>query len=120
MATKARKGKKSAVRKAGPPKGPTSVHLINFTTARVVHTKPTGYVLVVSGTKPYLNMQVHLSPLIYIIQPDYWGIEVVGILPTIGLPTTAPYQVHTRLAGITGKKGVEVIGANKRKKINVP
>ena len=118
MATKARKGKKSAQSKAAP--GPTSVHLIDFKTARVVRMKPKGHVLVVSGIKPYLNMQVHLSPLIYIVQPDYWGIEVVGILPTIGLPATAPYQVHMRIDGTTGKKGIEVIGKTKRKKINVP
>lgn len=117
MATKARKGKKS---KASAPARPTSVHLIDFKQARVVRMKPKGYLLIVSGTKPYLNMQVHLSPLIYITQPDFWGIEVVAILPTIGLPAAAPYQVHTRLDGITGKKGIEVIGATKRKKINIP
>ena len=119
MAAKATKGKKSAA-KAAPPTGPTSVHLIDFKQARVVRMKPKGYMLIVSGTKPYLNMQVHLSPLIYVVQPDFWGIEVVGILPTIGLPATAPYQVHTRLDSITGKKGIEVIGKTRRKKIKVP
>lgn len=118
MATKSKKGKKSAKKAASP--AAKSVRLINFTQAKVVRVKPNHYVLVVAGTKPYLNMQVHLSPLIYIVQPDYWGIEVVGVLPGIGLPVVAPYQVHISLDGILGKKGIEVIGATKRKKINVP
>ena len=117
MATKSKKGKKAA-RTAGPVA--KSVRLINFRQAKVVRVKPGHYVLVVAGTKPFLNMQVHLSPLIYVVQPDYWGIEVVGVLPGIGLPVVTPYQVHISLDGILGKKGVEVIGATTRKKINVP
>ena len=119
MATKSRKGTKSKG-KAASHAVPTSVHHLNFKQARVMRVGQKKYVLVVSGTKPYLNMKVHLSPLIYIVQPDYWGIEVIGVLPAIGLPVVSPYEVHIGLDGITGKKGVEVIGATKRKKINVP
>ncbi len=43
--------------------------------------------LVVSGVKPYMNMKVELIPVVYITQPEYWIIEVVGCLPGIGLPT---------------------------------
>ena len=120
MATKSQKGKTSAKSKAGTHAVPTSIHLIDFRQARVVRTGVKSYVLVVSGTKPYLNMQVHLSPLIYIVQPDYWGIEVVAVLPSIGIPATSPYEVHIRLDGIIGKRGIEVIGATRRKKIKVP
>jgi hypothetical protein len=99
---------------------PQSTRLINFDRAEVrPGFLPRTYFLIVSGTKPYLNMQVHLSPLIYIKRPEYWGIEVIGTLPGIGLPALAPYHVSIPLDGITGTKGVEVIGANKRKKINV-
>jgi hypothetical protein len=98
-----------------------SVRLISFTRARVVPgIVPGTFILIVSGTKPYLNMTVELSPLIYIRRPDYWGIEVVGSLHGIGLPATAPYTVFIPLDGITGTKGIEVIGANKRQKIKVP
>lgn len=97
-----------------------SVRLVNFTKARVVGGfLPGTYFLIVSGTKPYVNMTVELSPLVYIRQPEYWGIEVVGSLPGIGLPATAPYTVAISLDGILGTKGVEVIGANKRQKIAV-
>ena len=99
----------------------TSVKLINFTRAEVrPGFLPNTYILIVSGTKPYLNMTVRLSPLIYVRRPEYWGIEVVGSLPGIGLPATAPYTVSLPLDGILGTKGIEVIGANRRKKIPVP
>lgn len=100
---------------------PTSVRLINFTRAEVrPGFLPKTWILIVSGTKPYLNMTVRLSPLIYIRRPDYWGIEVIGSLPGIGLPATAPYTVSLPLDGILGTKGIEVIGASRRKKIPVP
>lgn len=98
-----------------------SVRLINFTQAKVVPGFiPNTYFLVVSGTKPYVNMLVELSPLVYIRQPEYWGIEVLGSLPGFGLPALAPYTVTIPLDGITGTKGIEVIGATKRQMIAVP
>jgi hypothetical protein len=104
-------------------KAPTasSVRLINFTHAEVrPGFVPDTWILIVSGTKPYLNMTVELSPLIYIRRPEFWGIEVVGSLSGIGLPANAPYTVSIPLDSILGTKGIEVIGANKRKKIYVP
>lgn len=75
---------------------------------------------VVSGMKPWLNMEVRLIPLVYIRQPEYWGIEVVGCLPGIGLPVVAPYVVSIPLGGITGTKGIEIIGATRTEKREVP
>ncbi|MFC5824917.1 hypothetical protein [Nonomuraea insulae] len=99
----------------------TSVRLIDFDEARVVPgIVPNTFILVVSGTKPYLNMKVRLSPLVYIRQPEFWGIEVVGSLPGVGLPATAPYTVSIPLDGILGTKGIEVIGATTRKTFEVP
>ena len=98
-----------------------SVRLISFKTAKVVPgIVPQTWILLVSGTKPYVNMTVELSPLVYIRRPEYWGIEVIGSLPGIGLPTTAPYTVALPLDGIIGTKGIEVIGAKKKQKIDVP
>jgi len=98
-----------------------SAHLVDFETAEVVGgiVNDTS-ILVVAGQKPYLNMQVMLSPLIYIVQPDYWQIEVVGVLPGIGLPAFGPYVTHLDLAGVVGKKGIEVVGATKTEKFEVP
>ena len=97
--------------------------LINFERAevRTLESFPPQYLLVVSGIKPYLNMRVNLVPLVYIRQPEYWGIEVVGhIRGGIGLTATAPYTASIPLAGITGTRGTEVIGANRSEKIDVP
>lgn len=68
------------------------------------------YILVVTGLKPYENMAVELMPLVYVRQPDYWGIEVVGSLPGgIGLPTQASYTVGLPLDRFIGDKQ-EVVG----------
>ena len=64
-------------------------------------------------------MTVRLSPLIYVRQPEYWGIEVLGSLPGIALPATAPYTVVTSLSGILGTIGIEIIGASSTQKIDV-
>jgi hypothetical protein len=101
---------------------PSSIRLIDFEEAEVRPGIVSGtYILIVRGTKPYLNMEVDLTPLVYIRQPEFWGIEVIGRLPGgIGLPTTAPYTASLPLNGITGTKGVEVIGATRSEKISVP
>jgi len=100
---------------------PESVRLIDFERAEVrPGFLPGTYILVVSGTKPYLNMQVTLSPLVYVRQPEYWGIEVIGSLPGIGLPTLTPYTVSLPLDGIQGSLGIEVIGANQTQLITLP
>ena len=95
--------------------------LIDFEEVDVVTLEifPPQHVLIVSGTKPYLNMEVSLRPRTYIQQPEYWGIEVVGCLPGFGLPALAPYTVSIRLAGFMGTKGVEVIGATRSEKIEL-
>lgn len=100
---------------------PQSCRVIDFDSAQliVLETQPPRYVLVVSGQKPYFNMTVRLSPLVYIRQPEYWGIEVMGCLPGLGLPAVAPYVVSLELAGIIGTRGIEVIGANQSKKIDI-
>ena len=101
---------------------PQSCRVIDFDKAEVVvlESFPPQYLLVVSGTKPYLNMKVDLVPLVYIQQPDYWGIEVVGCLPGIGLPATAPYAISLPLTGHLGTAGIEVIGASEHQQIQVP
>ena len=98
-----------------------SVRLIDFEDAQVIGGFITDtYILTVSGTKPYFNMEVRLNPVIYVRQPEYWRIEVIGILPGFGLPALAPYSVSLPLDGILGTKGIEVVGASESRQINVP
>lgn len=95
---------------------------IDFEHAEVITLEsfPPQLVLVVSGTKPYLNMDVTLRPVDFIRQPEYWTIEVIGRLPGgIGLPALAPYTATLRLEGRIGTQGIEVVGATRRQKIDV-
>lgn len=99
---------------------PQSCRVIDFDSAQVVtlESLPPQHVLVVSGQKP-LNMEVSLSPLVYIRQPEYWGIEVVGCLPGLGLPAVTPYVVRLDLDGTIGTCGIEVIGASRSEKFDI-
>ena len=99
----------------------TTCRLIDFQQAEVrPGFVPNTFFLIVSGMKPWLNMKVELQPLIYIKQPEYWGIEVVGCLSGIGLPVVTPYHVWLDISHARGTKGIEVIGASERKQIKIP
>lgn len=80
---------------------------------------PNTFFLVVKGQKPCINMEVKLWPLVYVDCPEYWEIEVVGCLNGPCLPAAGSYTVTIPLQGNTGYEGIEVVGANKRKKIKV-
>jgi len=112
--------------RAIPPteKAPPTTHcrVIDFESAQV-HTSPTvptQRVLVVHGEKPYLNMQANLVALVYIRQPEYWGIEVTGCLPEVGLPAVTSYVAKFDLEGTIGTRGIDVIGASRSEKIDIP
>lgn len=82
---------------------------------------PDTYFLTVRGIAPCVNMTVRLIPYVYVRQPEYWQIEVVGCLEGgICLPVTKPYAVTIPLANIRGTKGIEVIGANRTERRDVP
>jgi hypothetical protein len=101
-----------------------SCRLIDFERADAVSLMiypPPPAQLVVAGRKPFANMSVSLNPLRYEQQtPEYWGIEVVGCMPPIGQPAIVPYAVELSLAGITGTRGIEVIGAGHTERIELP
>ena len=99
----------------------SSYKLIAFDDAQVVPGIVNDtYFLVVSGEAPCLNMEVALVPLIYIDCPDYWGIEVTGTVKGgICLTAMKPYHVTIPLAGVTGRKGIEVMGGNRTQQIDV-
>lgn len=104
-----------------------SHRLIDFERMDILtlETHPPQFVLAVSGTKPYRNMDVRLVPLVYIRQPEYWSIEVVGSLDGFGLPALAPYTVFLLLGGpggtgTIGTRGIEVVGASDSVRRDVP
>lgn len=100
----------------------SSVKLISFDRAEVRPGFVSGtYFLIVHGEAPCLNMDVRLSPVIYITCPDYWLIEVTGSLPGgFCLTGMKPYCVTIPLNGIIGYEGIEVRGDNRTEKFDVP
>ncbi len=105
--------------RALPP--PTAFRLLDFERAVIITLRsfPPQFILRVRGTKPYVNMDVELVPVVYIQQPEYWAIEVVGSLRGIGLPALAPYAVSIPLAGIIGTRGIEVVGATRSQRFDI-
>lgn len=97
-----------------------SFRRIGFESCEVVSNFPGGYLLIVRGEAPCINMEVSLSPMIYIQCPEYWGIEVLGTLPgNVCLTAMKPYALTIPLTGITGYRGIEVLGARRSEKIDV-
>jgi hypothetical protein len=99
-----------------PPTG--ACRIIDFDKATVASrpspaTSPR-YLLTVTGTKPSVSQTVRLVPVTYIRQPEYWAIEVTACDPPgVGLPQTGPYTSTLDLTGVTGTKGIEVVGATR-------
>jgi hypothetical protein len=103
----------------GPPGTPSEEpvqRLIDFERAVVITPMiyPPQPRLVVNGVTN-IPVDVTLVPLVYVSQPCYWGIQVVGSTgdggPRPSQPIAAiPYSAELDLAGITGTEGIEVIG----------
>lgn len=81
----------------------------------------------VRGRLPQPGAEVRLAPRVYHDRPDFWGIEVTVIsAPATGGDAGAQedmpldYERSVPLTGITGSRGVAVIGANRVKRIEIP
>ena len=105
--------------------------IINFETAelRKLPFQDSLY-LWVRGELPEAGFEARLAPRIYYDRPEYWGIEVAVILaPPVFTPgaandvgganETLVFERSVPLAGITGVRGITVIGANRVKRIEV-
>jgi hypothetical protein len=95
---------------------------VEFTQAEIITLEsfPPQFVLRVSGIKPFANMDVMLSPLVYVRRPEYWGIEVVGRPWGPEQPTPTEYTARIPLSGVTGTEGVAVLGATRSELLKVP
>lgn len=79
----------------------------------------------VRGTLPGNSFEARLAPRIYQNRPDYWGIEIAAVqahvphrlAPVGDEPTT--FEQSIPLTGITGVRGITVIGANQVKRIDI-
>jgi hypothetical protein len=84
-----------------------------------------GMYLWVRGTLPSAGFEVKLAPRVYHDRPDYWGIEVAVVAvpkpandAAIG-EVSLEFERSVPLAGITGSRGITVIGANQVKRIEI-
>lgn len=114
----------SAAAAAPPPEpsavAPTKCSLISFSKADVWFDATTKrYELVVAGTKSASNVEVQLTPVTYIRQPEYWLIMVRGCSRGIGLPVLTPYTARLDVTSTLGTEGVEVQGSDHSQRIPV-
>ena len=60
-------------------------------------------------------------PFVYVVQPDWWQVEVVGCFDpdTPTLPVTAPYEIRRKVT-FWGKKGIVLQGAGFKKEFSAP
>jgi hypothetical protein len=79
----------------------------------------------VRGQLPGAGYEARLAPRVYQIRPDYWGIEVAVVTQSKAANDAALDEVPLHfersvpLTGITGVRGITVIGANQVKRIDV-
>jgi hypothetical protein len=79
----------------------------------------------VRGRLPALGLDARLAPRLYQGRPDYWAIEVAAITatnPDNDNSTSIEDYIFERsvpLAGITGTRGIMVIGANRSQQIEI-
>lgn len=78
----------------------------------------------VRGARPLADCEIRLAPRIYNGRPDYWGIEVAAIASRHsdndpGAAGDQGFEQSVPLAGITGTRGITVIGANQIKRIEI-
>lgn len=84
----------------------------------------------VSGSMPAGSFEVILAPRIYHDLPEYWGIEVTivatpaaidvpGDIDAAAIAAPPIFERSVPLTGITGSRGIAVIGANQVKRIEI-
>ncbi|MGB5077856.1 MAG: hypothetical protein WBO17_10285 [Sphingorhabdus sp.] len=79
----------------------------------------------VGGILPGIGFEAKLAPRVYQVRPDYWGIEVAAIAVASAANDTdlgevsLDFERSVPLTGITGIRGITVIGANQVKRIEI-
>lgn len=78
----------------------------------------------VKGTLPGAGFEARLAPRIYQNTPDYWGIEVTVVQAHSSAGSgddrlSTVFERSIPLTGITGNRGITVIGANQVKRIDI-
>jgi hypothetical protein len=96
---------------------------VNFEKAVVLPgEKPGSHILKVTGQTPSASgdgCPVKLEPAVYIVQPDYWRIEILWNRHNAIFQSLCPYTVTIPLDRFRGKKGIEVVGESNSEKITI-
>ena len=102
-----------------------NARIVEFDTAeiRTVPFQDSLY-LWVSGMHPGLDLEVRLAPRYYNERPEYWAVEVAAIRPTapaLGADgdRKAMFECAIPLVGVTGLRGITVVGANRVQRIDI-
>jgi len=94
--------------------------LIDFTAFEVIQGISGAYILVVWGNDDP-RIIPSLIPRIYVRQPDYYEIEVVGCLTGIVPPKDVKgFPLTMGLEHALGRKGIKLIGATKSEQWDLP
>ncbi len=64
-------------------------------------------------------MTVSISPVFSATPPVYWEIHVVGCMATTPLSESDTFAESAWLRETVGEKGIELVGATKRVKIDI-
>ncbi len=79
----------------------------------------------VKGRLPGPGYEAKLAPRYHYDRPDYWDIEVAAIAIPVPAndaeanPDSLQFERSVPLTGITGNRGISVIGANQVKRIEI-
>lgn len=79
------------------------------------------YQLTITGTKPFTNMEVSLSEEPAAGRPAYRKTVVVGCVKNFFVvPLASPYYLTVPLEQFSGTRGIEIIGATRRVRRDLP
>lgn len=85
---------------------------IDFSEAHIVH-EGADWVLEVSGRSAHRPEDIRLLPVMYVMQPDYWQVMLVGCPERDGATgPVRPYKVRLKVNGSIGHKGIRLLGAS--------
>lgn len=85
---------------------------IDFNEANIIHAD-NDWLLEVSGHSPFRPEEIRLLPVMYVMQPDYWQVMLVGCPERgKGAGVPRPYKVRLKLNGTIGHKGIRLLGAS--------
>ena len=79
------------------------------------------YQLTITGTKPFTNMEVSLSEEPAAGRPAYRKTVVIGCVKNfLVLPVASPYYLTVPFKQFSGTRGIEIIGATRRVRRDLP